>query len=59
MKVAKENQLTKEAGEIAAPDSDAGVSFEPKAGGSYTRDPATGALTKVAGPVPDDQPATE
>lgn len=29
---------------------------EPKAGGSYTRDPVTGALTRVAGPVPNEQP---
>jgi hypothetical protein len=32
---------------------------DPQAGGSYTRDPATGALTKTAGPVPADQPDQE
>lgn len=52
MKAVKESPPVKESAEGGGAD----VSTEPKAGGSYVRDPGTGALTRVAGPVANEQP---
>lgn len=46
-------------GTQGSPDMSATEVPEPKSGGSYVRDPDTGALTQVAGPVPDNQPTQE